>query len=616
MDNGLKFYMLLVLGFLSMLGLPPALAQRVPLPTDVHLRFPNYALLLYNDGIDTTSVDSVKSALEFGDIWASGNAAMLLARWGRIEVIPIIRSVMVEGCATEDYYRYVEHIEALAMLHDPDILSMLFLFVDSVHTRLLRGDSNGLVSGLNAIELLLDRRDYSRFQFLVDALQWDSGPEIFDAAVSRILQEAPSTIKEELYAIVMSYTSRYPSFSFPGTTLSSLEDFMDRPQTYSTLITVAESDSDFLTRWSASAILMGDHPNNRAVLHMLGRQLFSTASGTDEPIVWIDLISLFPFPDALVILMSYIDTGSDSLARMRAKYAYRKYVSQPPDSLTTPQAVLDSLIGFVDEVHIKSWLGDNTFVGELQNDLQNAANYLIGGDSIACAQQVKLFQQQVDEEYRDSLDGDNRFVTIEGWKFLYYNAQYILDRLPAIPVAPTLTTLTPAMCLTSAGAFTLTVTGTNFTNSSVVRWNGADRQTTFVSPTELQANILASDVAAVDSPQVTVQNPDGSVSGALRYYVVSALPQPVRPVLECVVLNPDSSYTAWFGYKNDNSVSVYIPVGAKNKFTPSPQDRGQTTVFQPGRQVRVFSIVFNGSNLVWTLNGRTSTASKNLSRCQ
>ncbi|MEK7831306.1 MAG: IPT/TIG domain-containing protein [Acidobacteriota bacterium] len=38
----------------------------------------------------------------------------------------------------------------------------------------------------------------------------------------------------------------------------------------------------------------------------------------------------------------------------------------------------------------------------------------------------------------------------------------------------------------------LTVTGTNFVNTSVVRWKGTDRLTTFVSATQLTAQIPAS----------------------------------------------------------------------------------------------------------------------------
>jgi hypothetical protein len=95
----------------------------------------------------------------------------------------------------------------------------------------------------------------------------------------------------------------------------------------------------------------------------------------------------------------------------------------------------------------------------------------------------------------------------------------------------------------------------------------------------------------------------------------------VRPVLECVTKKPNGTYTAYFGYQNDNTVPITIPVGANNKFTPNPQNRGQPTVFQPGRVRNAFSVVFDGNNLVWYLKGpdgqgRTSTASRNSARCQ
>lgn len=98
----------------------------------------------------------------------------------------------------------------------------------------------------------------------------------------------------------------------------------------------------------------------------------------------------------------------------------------------------------------------------------------------------------------------------------------------------------------------------------------------------------------------------------------------VRPILECVVQNSPTSYTAHFSYKNDNDVPVTIAVGTNNKFTPTPVNRGQPSLFQPGRTPfypnAAFQVPFNGSNLVWTLKGpdgaaRTSTASSGSKRC-
>lgn len=83
--------------------------------------------------------------------------------------------------------------------------------------------------------------------------------------------------------------------------------------------------------------------------------------------------------------------------------------------------------------------------------------------------------------------------------------------------APSLTTVSPSSVAAGSGAFTLTVTGSGFGSGSVVRWNGADRATTFVSATQVTAAIGAADVATAGSASVTVFNPPpgGGTSNAL-----------------------------------------------------------------------------------------------------
>jgi hypothetical protein len=96
--------------------------------------------------------------------------------------------------------------------------------------------------------------------------------------------------------------------------------------------------------------------------------------------------------------------------------------------------------------------------------------------------------------------------------------------------------------------------------------------------------------------------------------------QSVRPVLECVTNNGNGTYTARFGYKNDNSVAISIPVGANNRFSPTPENRVQTNTFLSGRRRDVFRVTFSGGNLVWSLRGpdgsnRTATASTTSTPC-
>src|SRR5205823_5567890 len=88
---------------------------------------------------------------------------------------------------------------------------------------------------------------------------------------------------------------------------------------------------------------------------------------------------------------------------------------------------------------------------------------------------------------------------------------------------PTATGLSPSSAVAGGPAFTLTVTGTNLVPSSVVRWNGAARATTYVSATQLTAAIAAGDIATAGTAAVTIFNPapGGGASNALTFTVTA-----------------------------------------------------------------------------------------------
>ncbi len=75
---------------------------------------------------------------------------------------------------------------------------------------------------------------------------------------------------------------------------------------------------------------------------------------------------------------------------------------------------------------------------------------------------------------------------------------------------------------------------------------------------------------------------------------------PVKPLVQC---KPGAGGPL-FGYDNPNAFAVEIPVGERNEFQPAPADRGQMTVFYPGKHKRAFSVAAPaGKSLVWTLDG-------------
>lgn len=86
--------------------------------------------------------------------------------------------------------------------------------------------------------------------------------------------------------------------------------------------------------------------------------------------------------------------------------------------------------------------------------------------------------------------------------------------------------------------------------------------------------------------------------------VVRAAEGDVFPTLQCVIDNGDGTYTAWFGYINNSSSTVVIPVDpnfSKNMFTSNPKYRGQPDTFLPGTHEHVFSVLFDGNKITWMI---------------
>lgn len=94
---------------------------------------------------------------------------------------------------------------------------------------------------------------------------------------------------------------------------------------------------------------------------------------------------------------------------------------------------------------------------------------------------------------------------------------------------PVITQLFPSTALAGGAGLTLMVRGSNFFSGATVKWNGSPRATTFVSRTELRAEVTAGDLAVQTMAMVTVEHPapGGGESAGLTFSVLTPLPVPV-----------------------------------------------------------------------------------------
>ena len=97
---------------------------------------------------------------------------------------------------------------------------------------------------------------------------------------------------------------------------------------------------------------------------------------------------------------------------------------------------------------------------------------------------------------------------------------------------PTTTSISPASVTAGSTTFTLTVTGTNFINGSVVYWNGVALTTTFVGPLQLTAAVTAPLVATAGTAAVTVVTPapGGGTSNTSTFTITAVGNNPVPTV--------------------------------------------------------------------------------------
>ena len=110
---------------------------------------------------------------------------------------------------------------------------------------------------------------------------------------------------------------------------------------------------------------------------------------------------------------------------------------------------------------------------------------------------------------------------------------------------PVISSISPPSVAAGGGAASVSVTGWNFLPNSVIRWNGTDRNTDFVSSSELRVSIFAEDIAIAGTAQITASNPPPG-GGASRAVPFPILDGPASPVLTSAGLVNGASFRGVF----------------------------------------------------------------------
>ena len=111
------------------------------------------------------------------------------------------------------------------------------------------------------------------------------------------------------------------------------------------------------------------------------------------------------------------------------------------------------------------------------------------------------------------------------------------------PNTPSITTLSTSSATVGSGATQLTVTGTNFTSTSIVQWASSNIATTFVSSTQLTATIPASNLTTAGTFSITVHNPDTSTTSNAVTFTVTASGPAISALTPSSILAGSAGFT-------------------------------------------------------------------------
>jgi peptidoglycan/xylan/chitin deacetylase (PgdA/CDA1 family) len=151
-------------------------------------------------------------------------------------------------------------------------------------------------------------------------------------------------------------------------------------------------------------------------------------------------------------------------------------------------------------------------------------------------------------------------VVENGESVIYYQVVPDSGSVVLNKAASRITALDPVSKPAGGPAFTLKVKGENFVRGSIVRWNGSDRPTAFLSDKELHAQIGAQDIAVEKDIFITVVDPDYGISNIQLFTVAPAAP----PAPNSMLSNPgfESGISPWVFVNNqigsfDNDASGF-----------------------------------------------------------
>ena len=154
-----------------------------------------------------------------------------------------------------------------------------------------------------------------------------------------------------------------------------------------------------------------------------------------------------------------------------------------------------------------------------------------------------------------------------------------------VSTAPVLSSIAPAVVVAGSSGIILAISGSGFTSSSTVLWNGTSKPTTYVSPTQLTEAVPVADISASGLASITVSTPgtSGGTSAPLTLAIDSNIVASLVPMTGSFTVPHGQAATAQLIFRNLPTGAVTLadcynlPAGVNCSYSSSSEQLTLTT---------------------------------------
>jgi IPT/TIG domain len=174
--------------------------------------------------------------------------------------------------------------------------------------------------------------------------------------------------------------------------------------------------------------------------------------------------------------------------------------------------------------------------------------------------------------------------------------------------SPTITSLSPSTAVAGGPSFTVTVTGTNFASTDTVEWNFTPLSSTYISPTEMQAQVPASLIATPGGVSVIVATVPPQTMNFGGSFTIEVPPLSGNTEFTLTTVQIEANDMVWDPVSQQIYLSVPSSNGTNgNSITALNPSSGQLGVSQPaGSSPDRLAVSSDGSYLYAGIDGSGS----------